>query len=410
MNPRIYLLPLGAFAIGTGNIVFVGVLEPLADDLGVSIATAGQLATTFALALAVSAPVLVAMTARLPRRGVMVAALGVFAATNVGMALAPAFAWLIPLRIVAACAAGLYMPVAMGTAVTLAGPAQQGRAMAIVLFGLTAAFLGGIPLGTWIGSALGWRASFAFAAVLGGVALAAIAPTLPALPGTVTRGLRGIGVITRAPVAGNLAITALAFVAVFCVNAYIGPVLSRAAGLGGPGIASMQVLLGLGSVLGVPLGGWIADRRPILVVVALLIAAIAVVQPLYSVLMLVPGWAGTGGAVATTGIAMVTASAALFALGPVQQDRLITAAPDEREIVLSLNGSALFLGQGIGAGLGGATAHAFGLAANGLAGGGVALAGLAAIGLALRPRRTATTAAAGGGVDGVCGDRGGPLE
>ena len=379
MNPRIFLLPLGAFAIGTGNIVFVGVLEPLAADLGVAIATAGQLATTFAIAYALSAPVLVAVTAHMPRRRVMLAALAAFVAANAAMALAPGFAWLIPLRIAAAFAAALYMPVAMGAAVTLSDPAHQGRAMAVVLFGLTAAFLGGIPLGTWIGSVFGWRASFWFASGLAVLALIAIGPALPRLPGTVSRGLRGIGVVQRPAVAGTLALTALAFVAVFCVNAYIGPVLSRAAGLDGRGIAAMQVLLGVGSVVGVPLGGWIADRRPTLGMVAWLLVAIVLAQPLYSLLMLIPDLAGTGGAVAAAGSAMVAGSAALFALGPLQQERLIRDAPDERDIVLSLNAAALFLGQGVGAAVGGVATSLLGLASTGFTGGLIALGALLGI-------------------------------
>jgi DHA1 family inner membrane transport protein len=386
LNPRIFLLPIGAFAVGTGNIVFVGVLEPLARDLDVSIAAAGQLATTFAIAYAVSAPVLVALTTRLPRRPVLVVALAAFAAANIGMALAPGFAWLVPLRIGAAFAAALYMPVAMGTAVSLADPAHKGRAMAVVLFGLTAAFLGGIPLGTWIGSLLGWRASFAFAAVLAVLGVLALAPGLPRLPGRASRGLRGIGVIRRPAVAGNLAITALAFVAVFCVNAYIGPVLSRAAGLEGSGIAAMQVLLGVGSVLGVPLGGWIADRRPTLGVVALLLVTIVAAQPVYSLLMLVPGWSGGPAAIAAAGLALTAASAALFALGPVQQERLIGVGGDERDIVLSLNASALFLGQGLGAAAGGVTTELLGLGATGLTGAAIALATLAGIGRVLLRR------------------------
>lgn len=374
MDSRIFLLPLGAFAIGTGNIVFVGVLEPLANDLGVTIAVAGQLATVFAVAYALSAPLLVSLTARIPRRPVLVVALIVFTLANAGMALAPTFETLVPMRIVAAFAAALYMPVAMGVAVTLSGPAHQGRAMAIVLFGLTAAFLGGIPLGTWLGSVSGWRASFGFSAMLGLVSLAVIAPVLPRLPGTESRGLRGLSVIKRPAVAGTLAVTALAFVAVFCTNAYIGPILNRAAGLDGPGIALMQVLLGIGGVLGVPLGGILADRRPTVGVVVAMMGAILLAQPVYSIFMLVPGWSATAASVVVIGIAMVLASGALFALGPVQQDRLIGYAPEERDIVLSLNASALFLGQGIGAALGGVTTHVWSLAANGFTGAFVALA------------------------------------
>lgn len=391
MDSRIFLLPLGAFAIGTGNIVFVGVLEPLANDLGVSIAVAGQLATVFAVAYALSAPLLVSLTARIPRRPVLVTALIVFTLANAGMALAPSFEALVPMRIIAAFAAAVYMPVAMGVAVTLAGPQYQGRAMAVVLFGLTAAFLGGIPLGTWLGSVSGWRASFGFAAILGLVSLAVIAPVLPKLPGNHSRGLRGLAVIARPAVAGTLAVTALAFVAVFCTNAYIGPILTRAAGLDGGGIALMQVLLGVGGVLGVPLGGILADRRPTPGVVMAMLGAILLAQPVYSIFMLVPGWSATSASIVLIGIAMILASAALFALGPIQQDRLIACAPEERDIVLSLNASALFLGQGIGAAAGGVVTHYWSLAANGLTGAAIALVAVVGMGMvtASRQRRHA---------------------
>jgi len=154
----------------------------------------------------------------------------------------------------------------------------------------------------------------------------------------------------------------------------------------------MQVLLGLGGVLGVPLGGMLAGRRRTATVVACMIAAIVLAQPVYSVFMLVPGWSATVASVVVIGAAMILASAALFALGPVQQDRLIGFAPDERDIVLSLNASALFLGQGIGAVAGGIAAHQWSLAANGLVGGAVALACLAGIVLAnsRRMRRPST--------------------
>ncbi len=375
MIPRAALLAVGAFAIGTGNFVFVGVLEPLARDLGVSVASAGQLATVFALTYAVTAPLVVATTTRFPRRRVLVLSLLLFASANAAMVLAPSLSALLVLRAVAALGAAAYMPVAMGAAVTLSAPGHAGRAMAIVLTGLTAAFLAGIPAGTWIGTALGWRASFALAAALAVVALAAVM-LLPHLAGGSAAGLRALAVIRRPRVAANVAITLCAFVAVFTVNGYIGPVLGRAAGLDGAGIGAMQVLLGIGSVLGVPLGGWVADRRPTLGVIAAILAAIVLTQPTYSVAMLVPGFSGTPGAVVACGAAMLAASAALFALGPVIQQRLITAAAAERDVVLSLNASALFLGQGLGAGVGGLASSAFSLTANGLAGGAVALATL----------------------------------
>ncbi len=378
MMARVALLAIGAFAIGTGNFVFVGVLEALARDLGVSIASAGQLATVFALTYAVTAPLVVATTTRFPRRRVLVVSLGLFVGANIAMAAAPDFASLLALRAAAALGAGAYMPVAMGAAVTLSAPGHAGRAMATVLVGLTVAFLAGIPAGTWIGSALGWRATFAFAAGLGVLALACLR-WVPALPGGAVQGLRALAVIRRPRVAANVAITLCAFVAAFTVNAYIGPVLARAGGLDGAGIGAMQVLLGIGSVLGVPLGGWIADRRPTLGMIAWILTGIVLAQPVYSVVMVAPGLSGTPAAVAACGAAMLVASAALFALGPVIQQRLIAAAAGERDVVLSLNASALFLGQGLGAGVGGLASRAFSLTANGATGGAIALATLLAI-------------------------------
>ncbi len=118
-----------------------------------------------------------------------------------------------------------------------------------------------------------------------------------------------------------------------------------------------------------------------------MIGAILLAQPVYSIFMLVPGWSATLASVMVIGMAMVLASAALFALGPIQQDRLIGFAPDERDIVLALNASALFLGQGIGAVAGGLAAHQWSLAANGLVGGAVALACLAGMAVAASRRR-----------------------
>ena len=394
MNPRIYLLPLGAFAIGTGNFVFVGVLDALAEGLGIPVSTAGQLTTVFAVAYALSAPLLVAASARLPRRAVLATALALFTVANLLMAVVPAFAPLLGLRVIAAFGAAVYMPVAMGVAVELARPHERGRAMAIVLVGLTCAFLFGIPAGTWIGTLFGWQATFLFAAVIGALSLVVIVPTLPRMPGTGSRGLSGLGVVMRLEVVGLLAVSTLAFVAVFCINAFIGPVLARATGLGGTGIAMLQVLLGLGGVLGVPLGGWLADRGAGSGAAAIILLTIAAAQSVFSLLLLVPGWAETPGSILASGIALTLASGALFALGPIQQQRLILAADDERDIVLSLNAAALFLGQGIGAAIGGLSIVLLGFGANGFVGAVIAVVGTALL-LHIGRLRARARAAAG---------------
>jgi len=347
------------------------------------------LTTVFAVAYALSAPVLVAVTARLPRRPVLLSALGVFTVANIAMALVPLFPALLALRVLAAGGAALYMPVAMGIAVELARPAERGRAMSIVLLGLTFAFLVGIPAGTWVGTLLGWRASFALAALIAGVALIALSLAIPPVPGTASRGLRGIGIIGRGRVGGLLATTTLAFVAVFCINAFIGPILARATGLGGTGIGALQVALGVGGVIGVPVGGWLADRGSGLAAALGILLTIALVQSVFSLVLIIPGWSATAGSVIACGLALMLASGALFALGPVQQERLISVAGDERDVVLSLNASALFLGQGAGAALGGASIALVGFAGNGLLGSAVALTAIVLLILTRRRRRVA---------------------
>ena len=369
-------LALGTFAIGTGTYVFTGVLTPLAADLGVAVGAAGQIATVCALTYALTSPFLVTLTARVGPRPLMVGALLLFALANFAAALAPAFGSLMMARVVGAAAAGLFMPVASATAGGLAPPERRGRVLAAVTSGLIVSFVIGIPAGTVLGDAFGWRATFWFAGALGAAAAAAVALFVPFVPVPAGRGLRALGIVARPALSRVLALTVVAFAAMFVVVGYIAPLVESLTGLSGRSIGILQSAVGVGSLAGAGIGGAVADRGASPRSLSALLAVIALGLAPFSLIAAfgAPGSTATLVAVVVT---LLVGNVALFALVPLQQYRAIGAARDEAYTALSLNGAAIFLGQGLGAAIGGAAIAAAGTAALGWVGALCVLPGLA---------------------------------
>jgi DHA1 family inner membrane transport protein len=367
------LLAVATFALGTEAYVYAGHLAALAADLGAPVATAGQLATAFALTYALSAPVVAGIVARLDRRAVLVAGLALLAALNLAAAAAPSLVVLVGLRIACGLAAGAVGPIATAAAAELAPPALRGRAMALVLGGMTLAFVLGIPMGSVVGEVAGWRGTFLWAAALAALAALALRLGLPRMPGSV--GPRpALGALLTLPILGWLALTAAGFAATFTVIAYVGPVVTAIAGLSGAGVGAMQALIGAGSLIGLWAGGRAADlaapRRAL--TASLLVSAAA----LGGYGLLLTGVLGPDAALVPLAALMVAGAAALFARTPVIQTALVRLAPEARPEVLGLNGSAVFAGQSLGAALGGLAIAVGGLPALGLAAAWVALAAL----------------------------------
>ena len=375
MDRRIWLLTAAQFASATGAYAFVGLLARLAEDLGVSVATAGQLASAYALTYAVCGPPVAALTARIDRRRLLTIGLGLVSVLNLATAITPDFATALGLRIATGVSATLVLP---GVAASmLVPPEQRGRAMAIVLAGLTLAFTFGIPLGSTIGGGFGWRATFAFAGLLAGGAAIAVRLGLPKLPSTDQGGAGSLRLALRPAILAVLGTTGLAFAGLYCIAAYLGPIVTAAAGIEGAGIGAVQAFVGIGSLAGIAVGGRVADSRGPAMPVALF-SLLALALAGYSAVLLLPpaGW------LAVPLAALVfTGSFALFALAPLVQARLLGLAPRDRAVALALNGAVIFAGQGTGAAFGGAVIAAGGLAWNGLAGAFAAALGAA---LALR--------------------------
>src|SRR5690606_34231837 len=341
---RILPLAAGAFAMGTATFVTSGVLPEIAEGLGVGTGAAGQAVTAYALAYAVLAPVLGALTGRMDRRAVLVGGLVLFTAGSAAGALAPSFGVLIASRAVAAAGAAVYTPNAAVMASVLSPPRFQGRAMAVVVGGMTAATALGVPLGTWLGTALGWRAALWMVALTALVALAGMA----LLPGGVR--LPSAGLAERMRALGRprlLAVTAqtlLVFWGSFTVFAYIALVFAPVTGGGAVGAALLWVW-GLASVAGNLAAGRASDARGprtvMLVALPVLIALFLLVEPAAATLAGAFAW-------------MLLHGGFGWLVAVPQQQRAIAVDPPAAPVLIGLNSSALYGGMSLGGITGGA--------------------------------------------------------
>ena len=353
---RILVLSVGSFAVGTGTFVVTGVLTDIAEDLSVSVANAGLLVTVFAVTFAVGSPVLVSTASGIGRRRLLVGALVLFALANVAAALAPSFPVLLGARIVAACGAAIFTPVASALAASLAPPELRGRALSVRTIGVNIAWLVGVPLGTVVGGHYGWRTSFVLVAALATLAALGVMSLLPAVETSARGGiLSNLTVVKRGAVVAGLGLTLLALMASFVVLTYVRPVLENLTHFDTEGVGLMLAVFGLASIPGTLIGGYVADRWGYRVSMIAVLALLSV--SLFSFSLLSTAQAGSVLAVLGTGAALVAWSVAAFAFLPLQQYRLIEVAPEGQNTVLSLNASAIQAGQGIGAGLGALALH-----------------------------------------------------
>lgn len=257
----VVVLALGSFAMGTDSFVLAGILPQLAGGLQVSQSAAGQVITTFALTYALAAPLLAAVTSRLPRKPLMLVALLLFVGANLASAAAPSLTVLLVARVAAGLGAALYTPTASAAAVSLAGPERRGQALSIILGGLTVGTVFGVPAGTAIGQHVSWQASLIFVAVVGAAALLGLLVTLPALatPAPVPMSQR-FGLLVNRRVLAIVAVMTLASAASIIVYTYIAQILDETAHITGTGLAVALLAWGLGGTAGAFGSGWLTDH------------------------------------------------------------------------------------------------------------------------------------------------------
>jgi predicted MFS family arabinose efflux permease len=341
------VLALGTFAVGTDAFVVAGFLPSMAESLRVTTAAAGQSVTVFAVAYAVLAPVLATATARIPRRALLVAALALLGIANIGSALTPNLAVLIVSRVVAAAGAAVYTPGAGAVSAALVSTEVRGRALAVVVGGLTVATALGVPLGDLASELLGWRVALGLVAALCLLVAVGVRLIMPALPGGPRVPLRDrLALLRRRSVLAVLPLTVLGMGASYTVYAYSVPALNA---VGASAISTLMLFLyGLGAVAGNLVSGYATDRWGPARILAGGYLSMTVALALL-------GWLAWTGSTSHPAVAVLVLiwGASTWTQTPPQQTRLIDAAPQEASLVVSLNASAIYLGIGAGTLLGG---------------------------------------------------------
>jgi predicted MFS family arabinose efflux permease len=377
------LLAVAAFVIVTTEFLIVGLLPALARDLQITVATAGQLVTLFAVVVMVCGPFLTAWLANVERKGLFIAILLLFAAANALAAVASNI-WVLALaRLLPALALPVFWGTASETAAQIAGPGEGGRAVSRVYLGISGAMLFGIPLGTLASDAIGWRGAFGLLAALSLLIAVLIYFRMPTVRNAHPVRMADQARILKSPFfLANVALSVLVFTAMFTGYTYLAEMLEKSAG-----IAPARVgwwLMGFGAVglLGNWLGGLWVDRKPL--------ATTAVFS-----LMLALGMAATmafAGASVWFVIALAIWGIANTALYPICQIRVMKSASQAQALAGTINVSAANGGIALGAVIGGVSISAWGAGNIGYVSAAIAL--LAALAtLACRQHRGADLAA-----------------
>ncbi|QLG40291.1 MFS transporter [Paenibacillus sp. FSL W7-1088] len=341
----IYVMALAVFLIGTIEYIITGVIEMIAADLQVSTSEAGLLVTVFALAAAIIAPILIALTINMDRKKLLMATLSVFIASNGLMLVDLTYETILWVRMIQGASGGISTVVAMAVATRLVEKEKRGNAIGIILMGLSSSLVLGVPIGTFFSEMFGWRALFVFIGLLSVLPLLIIYKKIPAIKEeekvTLTMQLT---ILKNPTILTALVITLLYVGGYATLFTYITPFLQATSSLSMAEISGVLFLAGICSFVGSKVGGQLADAKGskftiglglMLQGVTLLLFALAGVHLVVLLLVLM--------------IFML----ATWSISPAQQLYLVTLAPRNPDIALSVNTSFIQFGFALGSGLGG---------------------------------------------------------
>lgn len=342
--PLIALI-VASFAIGTSEFVIVGLLPDLARSFSVPIPDAGYLVTAYALGVTFGSPFVAVLVGRWQRRNALIFLMGVFVLGNALCALAPGYWTMMAARIITALSHGAFFGIGSVVAADLVPREKRAQAVALVFLGLTMANVLGVPAGTILGQAAGWRATFWAVMAIGLVSMAAIAALLPrGLPGSRARLLNEIRVMGRPQVLLAMLMAVLSSICLFSVFTYITPLLEQVSGLSPHWVSIALLVFGAGLTAGGLFGGRLADRhsaRTIIGTFAMLAVILLVLR------------AVSADAVAVVATMLVWGVIVFTIVSPLQT-RVIDQASGAPNLAATINQGAFNLGNAAGAWIGGA--------------------------------------------------------
>jgi predicted MFS family arabinose efflux permease len=352
-------LTISAFAIGTTEFVIVGLVPTIAEQLSVSLPSAGLLVSIYALGVAIGAPVLTALTGSIPRKRLLLALMVLFTAGNLLAWQAPGYGTLVVARLLTGLAHGVFFSIGSTIATSLVPKEKAATAIAIMFGGLTVALVTGVPLGTFIGQIFGWRETFLAVSLLGVIALISSLILVPNdIPQRAMASLREqLQVLTHPRLLMIYAITALGYGGVFTAFTFLAPMMQNLAGFSSNAVSWILLGYGVSVAIGNIWGGKLADKHGAVPALKIIFAALVVLLLIFqfTTSMQYPALA----TVLVMGI---------FAFGNVpglqvyvvQKAELYT--PSAVDVASGLNIAAFNVGIALGSIIGGQTVEHYGLA------------------------------------------------
>ncbi|MEO3992506.1 MFS transporter [Pseudocitrobacter cyperus] len=374
-------LTISAFAIGTTEFVIVGLVPTIAEQLSISLPSAGLLVSIYALGVAVGAPVLTALTGKLPRKQLLLGLMVLFTLGNLLAWQAPGYATLVLARLMTGLAHGVFFSIGSTIATSLVPKEKAASAIAIMFGGLTVALVTGVPLGTFIGQHFGWRETFLAVSMLGVVALIASAILVPNnIPSRAPASLREqVKVLTHPRLLMIYAVTALGYGGVFTAFTFLAPIMQNLAGFTPSAVSWILLGYGVSVAIGNIWGGKLADKHGAVPALKFIFAALMVL------LLVFQFTASMQYAALATVLVM-----GIFSFGnvPGLQVYVVQKAeeytPSAVDVASGLNIAAFNIGIALGSIIGGQTVEHYGLAQTPWIGAVIVLVALLLIGLSGR--------------------------
>jgi DHA1 family putative efflux transporter-like MFS transporter len=342
---KIYILALISFLVGTSQYIISGILDKMADALGVSIGAAGQLITVFSLAYAIGTPILMVLTAKMERRKLLIYTLFVFIVGNLLSVIVPGYGLFMIARVLMALSTGVAVVTVLSIAAKIAPANKKASSIATVIMGFTASLIIGVPIGRFITFTYGWKFVFISIALLVLLVILIVINTIPKMNGDASIPLtRQIAMLKKPKIALALSITFFLMTGYGLIFTYLSPYLVNTVGMSDHLLSITLLVLGVASLFGSKLGGLSADKkgviftlkRGLIVNVTSLVVLSFISHSIIAVFIILTVWSFAG-----------------WSSGATQQYNLATISPESSDVLLGLNQSMMQLGFAFGAGLGG---------------------------------------------------------